>query len=262
MVHLEQRRQRGRWRRCRPTTGAPSTAWPTAGRRPRLPADLPSGAAPARGPGRGPRRRRGAAGRAHGGAAAAGLDRAWGWTVQLYAVHSAGSWGHGDYADLTEPGALERGAGRRSAAGQPAARRHARCRRCSPRRTTRPRGASAPRCTCVWRTPPSTAWPATRCGPRSRRCGRRGWPSRSTATRVGGEGGGAGPAPPGGRGRRGPAGPAGAVPGRAGRGPGAVRAVLRAGRGARRAVAGVAGRRCTTRRPRRSTGRGPSSPTG
>jgi 4-alpha-glucanotransferase len=28
--------------------------------------------------------------------------RAWGWMVQLYALHSAGSWGMGDFADLTE----------------------------------------------------------------------------------------------------------------------------------------------------------------
>jgi 4-alpha-glucanotransferase len=32
----------------------------------------------------------------------AGLSRAWGWMVQLYAVRSAGSWGLGDYADLAE----------------------------------------------------------------------------------------------------------------------------------------------------------------
>jgi len=32
----------------------------------------------------------------------AGLNRAWGWKVQLYSVRSAGSWGLGDYADLTE----------------------------------------------------------------------------------------------------------------------------------------------------------------
>ncbi len=31
-----------------------------------------------------------------------GLDRAWGWMVQLYAVRSDGSWGLGDYADLAE----------------------------------------------------------------------------------------------------------------------------------------------------------------
>jgi 4-alpha-glucanotransferase len=31
-----------------------------------------------------------------------GLDRAWGWMLQLYAVRSAGSWGLGDYADLGE----------------------------------------------------------------------------------------------------------------------------------------------------------------
>lgn len=30
----------------------------------------------------------------------AGLDRTWGWMVQLYAVRSAASWGLGDYADL------------------------------------------------------------------------------------------------------------------------------------------------------------------
>jgi 4-alpha-glucanotransferase len=30
----------------------------------------------------------------------AGLDRAWGWMVQLYSLRSAGSWGMGDYADL------------------------------------------------------------------------------------------------------------------------------------------------------------------
>ena len=29
-----------------------------------------------------------------------GLDRAWGWMVQLYSLRSAGSWGMGDYADL------------------------------------------------------------------------------------------------------------------------------------------------------------------
>jgi 4-alpha-glucanotransferase len=29
-----------------------------------------------------------------------GLDRAWGWMVQLYSLRSAGSWGVGDYADL------------------------------------------------------------------------------------------------------------------------------------------------------------------
>ncbi len=29
-----------------------------------------------------------------------GLDRTWGWMVQLYALRSAGSWGVGDYADL------------------------------------------------------------------------------------------------------------------------------------------------------------------
>jgi 4-alpha-glucanotransferase len=29
-----------------------------------------------------------------------GLDRAWGWMLQLYAVRSAGSWGIGDYGDL------------------------------------------------------------------------------------------------------------------------------------------------------------------
>jgi len=30
----------------------------------------------------------------------AGLERTWGWMVQLYALRSAGSWGVGDYADL------------------------------------------------------------------------------------------------------------------------------------------------------------------
>lgn len=30
----------------------------------------------------------------------AGLDRAWGWMVQLYSLRSAGSWGMGDYGDL------------------------------------------------------------------------------------------------------------------------------------------------------------------
>jgi 4-alpha-glucanotransferase len=30
----------------------------------------------------------------------AGMDRTWGWMVQLYALRSAGSWGVGDYADL------------------------------------------------------------------------------------------------------------------------------------------------------------------
>ncbi|TAL22168.1 MAG: 4-alpha-glucanotransferase [Frankiales bacterium] len=30
----------------------------------------------------------------------AGLDRAWGWMVQLYSLRSAGSWAMGDYADL------------------------------------------------------------------------------------------------------------------------------------------------------------------
>jgi 4-alpha-glucanotransferase len=44
----------------------------------------------------------------------AGLDRAWGWMVQLYAVRSAGSWGLGDYADLAE---LARWSGREHGAG-------------------------------------------------------------------------------------------------------------------------------------------------
>ncbi|HSP38991.1 MAG TPA: 4-alpha-glucanotransferase [Frankiaceae bacterium] len=43
-----------------------------------------------------------------------GLDRAWGWMVQLYAVRSAGSWGLGDYADLAE---LARWSGREQGAG-------------------------------------------------------------------------------------------------------------------------------------------------
>jgi 4-alpha-glucanotransferase len=44
----------------------------------------------------------------------AGLTRAWGWMVQLYAVRSAGSWGIGDYADLAE---LARWSGSEQGAG-------------------------------------------------------------------------------------------------------------------------------------------------
>jgi len=42
------------------------------------------------------------------------VPRTWGWMLQLYALHSAGSWGMGDYGDLAE---VARRAGRDQGAG-------------------------------------------------------------------------------------------------------------------------------------------------
>lgn len=46
--------------------------------------------------------------------------RAWGWIAQLYAARSAGSWGHGDLADLRQLGAMAREQGAGFVAASPA----------------------------------------------------------------------------------------------------------------------------------------------
>ena len=51
--------------------------------------------------------------------------RSWGWMLQLYALHSAGSWGIGDLGDLRDVRHLDRHRARRGrGAAQPAARDH------------------------------------------------------------------------------------------------------------------------------------------
>ena len=133
--------------------------------------------------------------RAHRHAGLAGAARALGSAPDLGAGHPALQRalrkivGHRRSDRPHRPGGVVGGAPRRRIhAGQPAARRRARSRRWSRRRTCRPRGASSTRSTCGSRRSPSSPTSSTvaGCARRGRRPGARGRVRHSsTATRRG-----------------------------------------------------------------------------